>query len=97
MTKWTNVKDGLPTDEKLYLCEVKTSKYMRGLLLAYYGQRPDGRYEWSTKREVVAWYPIPQRYEEDKGECKCCKYNTIHNYCPNCGRKLKGVPNDTMD
>lgn len=60
---WTYVEDGLPSEDRVYLCIVKTSKYMTGLQLVAFDPRfPDA--PWVTKREVVAWLWIPNNEKE---------------------------------
>lgn len=64
--KWTYVTDELPTEDRTYLCLVKTSKYMQGLQLVGFDPRsiPVGLNPWLTKREVIAWMWIPNNEEE---------------------------------
>lgn len=61
MTRWTYVTDELPTEDRTYLCLVKTSKYMKGIQLVGFEPKnvPLGLNPWLTAREVIAWIWIP--------------------------------------
>ena len=51
------------------------------------GYRKQSEGEW-----VVKWMSTFPQYEPSEYECSICGYkrSVLHNYCPNCGAKMKG-------
>lgn len=67
MSKWISVKDRLPEIKGDYIVTWQWignwsgQMYIEVDVCEYRGDR-----KWDTHREVVAWMPLPKRYEEGK-------------------------------
>lgn len=68
---------------------VPTGKTCLDIAEALYnaGYRKQNEGEW-----LVKWRSTFPQYEPSEYECSICGYKrtVLHNYCPNCGAKMKG-------